>query len=242
MKCFEKARKAVTACVVLTLGAAFSYGISDGLVLARLAAPRFSLTADGGAFTISGHVYATCAGTTTALLYPGVTRCLVVSVTDPFPVALTGTITTTVTSFAPTTTASGPNPCTVTTATPVTFTRTFSATPGTHVVFDHEFELETSGRNQDACIGGTFHFAFTGTAAAAYPASCETVSVGPDTVTAETGMLGHLDVSGGTVSLGLTAENNGNLTVAPTGVLGSTGATITGNTVTGTVNTCNGAH
>ena len=224
----DRVRKVATAGVVVVLLCALSYGIST--VLVGHASPRFALTATAGrGFTVTSKVYAAdCTTTLTALLYPGLARCLVVSVEDPFGVALSGSLTMTVESFAATPTAAGPNACTVTTATPTSFTHAFSAAPGTHVAIREPFRIKTSGATQDACENGTFHFAFTGTAHLAYAASCETASLTPGTVTTDNGARGGFTVSGGTVLLSQTAVVSGNVTVASSGTLVSTGATITG--------------
>lgn len=226
---FDEARKVAKTFVAAVFLAAISYGVST--VLTGHPLVRYELTATAGrGFRITGRLYSpNCTTTPTALLFPGSTRCLVVRVTDPFGASLSGTVAMTVESFSPTPTASGPNACRVTTTTPTTFTHAFSTGPGTHVAFEVPFKLKTSGRNQDACENGTFHFAFTGTAHIAYAASCATASLTPATVTTDRGSRGGFTVSGATVVLPKTAVVTGNVTVTSSGTLVSTGATITGN-------------
>ncbi len=161
LKPFEKVRKVVTTIVVVALVAAVSYTVS-GLLLNRH--PAFALGANKD-FSISGSVYPSTCTTAhgTALLYPGVTRCLVVTVEDPLsvPMKVRSISMTVTTTNAPLDTSACP-PSTLTV--PTLFAGAFTVGPSTSVVIHKRIELKTSGATQDACENKTFHFSFSGTA------------------------------------------------------------------------------
>lgn len=165
LKRLEKARKGVTALVVVALAAAVAYTVSSVVVAHR---PAFSLTANK-AFTITSAMYAaypTCSGTATAKLYPSTTRCIVVTVHNPLSVPIrVNSLSMTVTSFTPTPSNHATTPaCKPTMVHPPTlFSTAFSVTPHTTHTIDKAIKLSTTG-TQDACQNGTFNFTFQGTA------------------------------------------------------------------------------
>ena len=161
----EKVRRALSTAGVAILVAVGSYALSGVLVASH---PAFALSAQKS-FSITSKLYAhTCTNTATAKLYPGVARCLAVTVHDPLSVgihvtSLAATLTPS-TPFSPVSTTAKLAKCTPSWLTLGTLTHTFTDTAGgTHIV-TATIELRTTGTNQDNCEGGTFHLAYSGSA------------------------------------------------------------------------------
>ncbi|MDA8309397.1 MAG: hypothetical protein M0Z46_02070 [Actinomycetota bacterium] len=161
----EKLRRALSTAGVAMLVAVGSYALSGVLVAPH---PAFALSAAKN-FSITSTVYATtCTKTATAKLYPGVARCLAVSVHDPLSVgihvtSLTATLTPS-TPFSPVTTTSKLAKCTPSWLTLGTLPHTFTIPAGGTDVVTTTIELTTTRTNQDNCEGGTFHLAYSGSA------------------------------------------------------------------------------
>jgi hypothetical protein len=173
VKRFEKVRRVATTGLVALVAAGLAYGASN-VISSSTESPKFQLLSGNG-FTITSSVKATyvsatsCIGPTTgptAVFYPGVTRCLVVTVHNPLAVPLhVTTLAMVVASFTPASTTLSLPACTTTMVTPPTFTSTVPftvAAHGTHGV-NKPISLSTSG-NQDNCENGTFHFTYSGSA------------------------------------------------------------------------------
>jgi hypothetical protein len=172
VKRFEKVRKVATSVLVALVAATLAFAISG--VVSRHLSPKFQLTAGAG-FIITSTMRATyvspssCTGPTTgstADLYPGVTRCLAVTVHNPLTVTFKVTaLSMVVSSFTPYSTTPHLPACTTTMVSPPTLSSLVPftvAAKGTHTV-DQPIALSTSG-NQDNCEKGIFHFTYAGTA------------------------------------------------------------------------------
>jgi|GEM_PF-3105942 len=161
LKGLEKARKVVTSLVVAALVAVAAYAIS-GVVTRHVNLNRLQLTS-GTAFTIMSKVYAsTCTKTATAKLYPGVTRCLVISLHNPLAVQIHVTTLSIINvTFTKAVTTPHLTKCTPAWLTkPASLHATFIVTAGMTGTVDAPIALKTTGGNQDNCRTGTFNFTY----------------------------------------------------------------------------------
>jgi hypothetical protein len=136
--------------------AALSFGVSSGL----LRPSRSPLVVSPGtAFTVSSAVYPApaCAGST-ALLYPGVTDCAVLTVHNNLTVPITvQSLSTSVTST--------PAGCPASDFSLPTFSGALSVPGGgTAATSGLSISLLDTHTNQDACVGAALNFAYTGSA------------------------------------------------------------------------------
>jgi hypothetical protein len=163
---FGRVRKVATVTVVTLIVAALSFLVAQAVIGTR--AQGAPLTTSN--FTISSTIYTTHSGTypaatcsgSPALLYPGVTRCVVFSVHNNLNVPITVQGITTVLDSgysAPPAVCSGSN------LTLPTLSGSFvvggSSTANSRGV---PILLKESGTNQDACKNFVFHFLYSGTA------------------------------------------------------------------------------
>lgn len=164
---FRRTKSSVASSAIALVVAALVMGLSFLVIGPRSTRPEqvgFDLASNPSSFTITSTIYPSpaCTGSA-ALLYPGVTRCLVFRVHNSLAVPITvQSITTTLDGTFP----APPSQC----APPTYFTLpTFSGSfavaggatgnlPGVHI------ELKDSGTNQDACENSTYHFEYFGTA------------------------------------------------------------------------------
>lgn len=132
--------------------------------------PPVLVSKSGVNFTISSTIFETPSGSypaarcsgTPALLYPGVTRCLVYTVTNHLSVPITvQTITTALDSSYP----APPTVCSGAYLTLPSFSGSLPVAAGASAQSPGvPIELKDSGTNQDACENFTYHFVYTGNA------------------------------------------------------------------------------
>ena len=155
--------RVVTGLAVVAV-AAFSVG-SFGII--RLAPGPGSLLAAGTDFTVSSTIttWPSCSGST-ALFYPGVTRCITYAVKNNLAAPITvKTISLAIDTTTTPTPPPGCNPSTNLDTSHASFSGSFAvgASPASASSPGLPIAMIDSG-NQNACQGVTFHFTYTGTA------------------------------------------------------------------------------
>jgi hypothetical protein len=142
--------------VIAVVVAALTFGVSSAVL--RPASSPFAAT-PGSAFSISSAIYASpaCSGST-ALLYPGVTDCAVLTVHNNLSVPIT-------VQNLSTTVPSPPAGCGASNFSLPTFSGNMSVPAnGTVNTSGLPISLIDTGTNQDACKGVTVNFAYSGNA------------------------------------------------------------------------------
>lgn len=168
MSKLRRTRTRVQTSVVALVTAAFVAGVA--LVAVGLTQSPASATLTSG-FSITSTIYttpsdafpaATCSGTP-ALLYPGVTRCVVFTVTNNLKAPITvQSITIALDSAYP----ASPSGCSASNLNLPSFSGSFTVAPSGATAKSPglAISLKDSGTNQDNCKGATLHFKYSGTA------------------------------------------------------------------------------
>jgi hypothetical protein len=149
--------------VVALVVAALTFAVS-GLVVRHPSTAKFELTSGTG-FTITSTIYSSpaCSGST-ALLYPGVTRCLLYTVHNPLSVPISVTsLSLSAIAFSPSTTNPADPPCNPSDLTSTSFSGSLSVASGGTNTVSEPISLKDDG-NQDNCENGTFNFSYSGSA------------------------------------------------------------------------------
>lgn len=153
---FKRTKSVIASSLIALTVAALTFGVSSAVL--RPAASPFAAS-PGSAFTVSSSIYAfpACSGST-ALLYPGVTDCAVLTIHNNLTVPVT------VQSLS-TTIPSPSAGCPESNFSLPTFNGNLSVpASGTVSTSGMQIALKDTGTNQDACRGVTVNFAYTGTA------------------------------------------------------------------------------
>lgn len=156
----ERTKTVVASSALALVVAALVFGLSSLFVKpSGSTPPGFALTANSSSFTISSNIYPSpaCSGST-ALLYPGLTRCMVFTVANSLSVPVT-------LQNISTTLPSPPAGCPASDFTLPTFTGSLTVPANGSVNTAGEpIALNDTGTNQDACEDVTLHFTYSGSA------------------------------------------------------------------------------
>jgi Bacterial Ig-like domain (group 3) len=153
---FKRTKSVVASTVIALVVAAMTFGVSSAVL--RPATSPFAASS-GSAFTISSAIYPSpaCSGSTT-LLWPGVTECAVLTIHNNLSVPVT-------VQNLSTTIPSPPAGCPASNFDLPTFSGSLSVpASGSASTAGLPISLIDTGTNQDACLGVTVHFTYSGSA------------------------------------------------------------------------------
>src|ERR1700722_8586539 len=164
---FKRTKSVAASGAIALVVAAVAFGVSSSVLSPKSASSEhlgFGLTAGTSSFTITSTIYPSpaCAGST-ALLAPGVTRCMVFSVHNNLKTSITVQ---SITTALDTTNYPAPPPiCSGANLVLPSFSGSLNVSGGGNATSaGAPIALNNSGSSQDTCKNYTYHFVYSGSA------------------------------------------------------------------------------